>query len=97
MARRKVHSREFKLAVVARIVEGSQSVAQIASELGLDRCMLHRWERDFRAAQEQSFPGRGKLSPEAAELARLRRELAQAQMERDILKKVLTAFGGRKP
>ena len=97
MIKRRKHSREFKLSAVARVEEGQESVAQIAADLGIERCMLHRWQRELTAMQQEAFPGQGQLSPEAAELAQLRRDLAQARMERDILKKVLNAFGSRRP
>jgi transposase len=97
MARRQVYSREFKLGAVARVKAGDQSVAEIAAELGIDRPMLHRWAREFNEQQELAFTRQHKPSPETAELAKLRRQLAQVEMERDILKKVMAAFGGRKP
>jgi transposase len=91
---RRQYSREFKLGAVDLVVGGARTVPEVAAELGLDTRMLYRWVREFTAAQQQdAFPGGGSLSPEQAELARLRRKLKQAEMERDILKKVLTAFG----
>ncbi|MDZ7757295.1 hypothetical protein [Rhodohalobacter sp.] len=42
-----------------------------------------------------SFPGKGveKVTPEQAELRRLKNELAETRMERDILKKAIGIFG----
>ena len=94
---RKRYSREFKLEAVARVAERDRPVAEVADELGIDRCMLYRWQRELTASPEDSFPGNGVRSPEAAELAKLKRELAQTKLERDILKKVLRVFGGQKP
>ena len=36
--------------------------------------------------------GRGKMKPDDAEIARLRRELARTKAERDILKKAIASF-----
>ena len=54
--------------------------------------MLGKWVRVFKADSEQSFPGRGKMKPDDAEVARLRRELAKTKAERDILKKAIAYF-----
>lgn len=48
MARRRRHSREFKLAAVARM-EAASDVAGLAAELGIDRGLLYKWSRAFRA------------------------------------------------
>lgn len=96
MTKRRRFSREFKLDAVARMAEPEASVADLAIELEVDRCMLYRWQRELTADQAAAFPGQGKLSPEAAKLVKLERELSRARMEVDILKKVLTAFGGRR-
>lgn len=91
------YSSEFKLGAVAKVAERDRPVADIAAELGIDPRMLYRWQRELTARQEDAFPGNGVRSPEAAELAKLKRELAQVRMERDILKKVLRVFGGQRP
>ncbi|MCD1609966.1 hypothetical protein [Stutzerimonas kunmingensis] len=39
-----------------------------------------------------AFPGNGKQRGESAELRRLRQQLAQVSMERDVLKKALAIF-----
>jgi transposase len=56
--------------------------------------MLYRWRREFSAKQNSSFPGNGKviLSETEQELARLRKELRDTQLERDILKKAVGIF-----
>ena len=46
----------------------------------------------FSADQAQAFPGRGKMKPDDAEVARLKRELAKTKTERDILKKAIAYF-----
>jgi len=87
-----VFSREFKLEAVRLVVERGVSVAQAAKDLGVQENVLGKWVRQFRADAEQSFPGRGKMRPDDAEIARLRRELAKTKAERDILKKAIASF-----
>ena len=48
MARRRRHSQEFKLAAVSRM-EVASDVAALAAELGIDRGLLYKWSRAFRA------------------------------------------------
>ena len=90
---RKKYDREFKL----RAVELSYSrpnVREVAEELGIRPKLLYRWRSEFSSDKELSFPGNGKqrLSDEASELARLKQELEDLRMERDILKKAVGIF-----
>ena len=64
----------------------------LAKELDIPPAMLYRWRREFFAKQNGSFPGNGKviLSETEQELARLKKELRETQMERDILKKAVS-------
>lgn len=54
--------------------------------------LLGKWKRQFQEGGADAFPGRGRQSGEAAELKRLRDELARVTMERDVLKKALAIF-----
>ena len=45
-----------------------------------------------RGASREAFPGQGRMRPDDAEVARLRRELAKTQAERDISKKDIAYF-----
>jgi transposase len=92
MGRRRVFSREFKTEAVRLVVERGVAVAQAAKDLGIHENVLRKWVLNFKADPEQSFPGRGKMKPDDAEVARLRRELAKTKAERDILKKAIAYF-----
>jgi transposase-like protein len=56
--------------------------------------MLYRWRREFSAKLNGSFPGSGKviLIVTKQELARLRKELRDIQLEHDILKAAVIVF-----
>lgn len=45
--------------------------------------LLRKWVEDFERDVKQVFPGRGKLRADDAEIARLKRELADAKAVRD--------------
>src|SRR5437867_9472503 len=92
MGRRRMFSREFKTEAVRLVLERGVKVAQAAKDLGIHENVLRKWVQNFEADPEQSFPGRGKLKPDDAEIARLRRELAKTRTERDILKKAIAYF-----
>ena len=80
---------------VRLVLAGNKPVTQLARELDVPRQLLHNWVRqsDRKAGRTASdiFPGNGKRPADEAELDRLRRELAQAKEDIEILKKA-TAF-----
>ena len=60
----------------------------LAKELDINVTLLYRWRKEFSSKQGSSFPGNGKVILTAAEqeVATLKKELRETQMERDILK-----------
>jgi transposase len=106
--KRRTFPEAFKLEAVAA-VRGGRSVSQVAAELGLPDRLVRAWLRWAEAcgragsgaaaptpAREQGAPAR-RVGPspadQAAEIARLRRELDRMRMERDILKRAALIFG----
>jgi transposase len=98
-ARRKYrkYDEQFKRDAVALVLEGGRSIAEVSRDLGIGSSIIQRWVTAVRANPAAAFPGKGKLSPEAQELETLRRKLAVAEEERDILKKALAVFSVRRP
>ena len=93
---RRKHSREFKIEAVKQVVEKGRSVSDVAEGLGIQPNMLSRWKSELESDGVVAFPGNGKASATDEEVRRLRRELATAQMERDILKKAVAFFAKAK-
>lgn len=89
---RRVFSREFKVEAVRLVRERGVKVRQVAKDLGIHENVLRTWMKALAADEEQAFPGRGRMKPDDAEVARLRRELAKTRTERDILKKAIAFF-----
>ena len=91
--RRRKFDRSYKLKAVELSYQ-RDNVKELAEELGIRAALLYRWRREFTSDQEASFPGNGKvtLSAEQKEIARLKKELAELQLERDILKKAVGIF-----
>jgi transposase len=93
---------EFKREAVALLESSGRPQMQIATELGIQPSMLRNW----RAVLNGGTPGSRAVSQvpavsaapgmspadQAAEIARLRRELERTRMERDVLKKAIGIF-----
>lgn len=62
--------------------------------MGVSPELIYRWRAEFRSSPELAFSGNGnkQLTEEQRELARLKRELDDVKMERDILKKAVSIF-----
>lgn len=89
---RRQHTREFKLEAVRLVVEQGHSVSSVAQNLDISRSLLQRWKEQFVKDGAVAFPGHGKMTPRDEEVRELKRKLARAERERDILKKALGYF-----
>ena len=82
---RRKFDEDFKAGAVRIVRETGKPIAQVARELGINEGTLGNWvarDRQARGGQDAALTG-----SEREELHRLRRELAEAQMERDVLKR----------
>ncbi len=80
--------KEFKISAVKMIAEGGPSAAEVARSLDINANVLYNWKKKYGNEGGKAFVGKGHLS----ELAGLRKELRETQMERDILKKAVGIF-----
>jgi len=53
---------------------------------------LSRWARELKLKGQDAFPGSGTLSGKDGEIARLKKQLRDTEVERDILKKAVGVF-----
>lgn len=90
---------EFKREAVALWETSGRPQTEVARELGIMPTMLRRWQRKLQecgppASPAAKPPVSAMASPadQASEIAKLRRELDRARMERDILKKAVGIF-----
>jgi transposase len=69
-------------------------LVELAAEMDIRPDLIYRWRRLADIHKEASFPGHGNkiLTEEQKEIARLKKELRDAQLERDILKKAVSIF-----
>ena len=78
----KQYSREYKEEAVALITEQGYSVPKAAESLGINPNILYKWKEKFEA----EIRGKTLDEPERDELKRLRKEVKELRMEKEILK-----------
>ena len=89
---RRTFTKEFKQEAVQLSYDSDRTIVEIAKNLGIKPALLYRWRSEQSQEGEDAFPGKGNTKPSEEEYRRLRRELDQMRMERDILKKALSVF-----
>ncbi len=82
--KRMKYDAEFREGAVRIVEETKKPIAQVARDLGVNEGTLGNWVNQARAARE----GRGEMAKDDyEELKRLRAEVAELRMERDVLKR----------
>ena len=84
----KQYSKEFKEEAVALVTEQGYSVPEASKSLGIATNMLYKWKEKLEAQRE----GQALEEDEREELKRLRREVKELRMEKEILKKASAFF-----
>ena len=82
--KRKKYDREFREGAVRIVEETGKPIAQVARDLGVNEGTLGNWVNQSRLAAEGT---RGLSKDDREELKRLRAEVAELRMERDVLKR----------
>ena len=89
---RRTYTREFKIEAAKLSYNSDKPIEEVAESLGVSQSSLNRWRREYREDPDQAFPGQGQQKERDAEVARLKKELKQAQLENEILKKAAAIF-----
>ena len=69
-----------------QLIESGRSVHSVSQSLGVSEGLLYNWKSK---AKQKNIE---KIEPASEEIAALKKELAEVEMERDILKKALSIF-----
>jgi transposase len=88
---RRSFSDEFKAGAVRLVIDEGKTVPQVARDLDLTTSSVRNWVEQARADRGNGKPG-ALTSEERAELSRLRKDVRELRMERDILKKAAAFF-----
>lgn len=94
---RRKYTKEFKLEAVQLALSRGGNASEVARNLDVNPNMFNRWIREYQADSQYAFPGLGKLKEPDEEIRKLKKELADTKMERDILKKALSIFSRQNP
>ena len=79
--------------MISELMLSGQSAKSLAEEYGVDASTIRNWKNLYQSNKE-AFTGSGNpsLTPEDKEIRRLKKQLREAEMERDILKKAVGIF-----
>lgn len=91
---KRVYTREFREQAVAQVLQGGRRAIDVGRSLDINDKTFSRWirlAREGRLGQVDEHRVEG-VSEMQAEISRLKRLLAQAQEDRDILKKASAYF-----
>src|SRR3954454_4437950 len=87
---RRSFTEDYKASAVRLILDEGKTVAAAARDLGLTESSLRNWVEQARADRTKGRTGL--TTAEREELSRLRKEVRELRMERDLLKKVSALF-----
>jgi len=85
---RRKYTEDFKREAVALVTEQGYKASEAARSLDIGANLLRRWKREF----EEEASGNRLSGDEREELKRLRKEVRQLRMEKEILKKASQYF-----
>lgn len=90
--RRREFSDEFKAGAVRLVLDQGKSQADVCRDLDLTPSALRNWVEKAKADEGTSEKPGVLTSAEREELSRLRKQVRELQMEREILKKAAAFF-----
>ena len=83
---RKKYTPAYKLEMIKLIEEQGQKIGAVATQYEIGESSLKAWLKRYRAEQQGNPISKGNaLTEEQREIQRLKREVAQLKLERDIL------------
>jgi len=86
---RGIFTKEFKEEAANMVIKGGLKLPEVSRRLSLSRSTLARWVSQARKGE---LAVKHTTTGEEMEVARLKREIAELKMERDILKKAAAYF-----
>ena len=87
------YTKEFRQEAVKVVIDGGLSIYEAGKRLSLSPSTLTNWVKSYKSGKLSEVGSTQRpLSEQEMEIARLKRELAEVKMERDILKKAAAYF-----
>jgi transposase len=90
MGRRSKYPEEFRRNAAKLALDGGRSIRDVARELGVNHETLRNWVESLR--RERRDGPAAVSGEERAELARLRRRVAELELEKEVLRKAAVFF-----
>lgn len=92
MKENRSYSEELKAEAIKMVLEQGLSREEAAKRLMIPKGTIGNWITATKTVKECTMPGEQSHTALVAENARLRKDLAEARMEREILKKATAYF-----
>ena len=92
---RRSYDAEFKRNTAGLYINGNKALSVMSTDLGIPESTLYNWVLEYRKRGDNSFTVK-ELSSHEREVLELKKQLADAKLERDILKKALAIFSKKK-
>jgi transposase len=91
---RRKYTKEEKLEIIKLSLDKDQSIKELGERFELSAGTIYNWRNKYFKYEKNAFPGHGnKLeTDQEREISRLKKELKEAKLERDILKKAVGIF-----
>ncbi|MCC6832769.1 MAG: transposase [Thermoleophilia bacterium] len=86
------YTAEFRAEALELVRSSGQPMAEVARSLGISDGTLGNWVKADREARERGADPQALTESERQELVRLRREVAELRMDREILRKAAAYF-----
>lgn len=88
---KKRYTKSEKMAIVLESQEEGMVIEDLAHRYAVHENTIRRWRKEYSAYNTAAFPGKGNeiLTEEQREIKRLRKDLKDAQLANEILKKAM--------
>ena len=83
------YSEQLKVTIV-KLAESGRPIKELSQEYGVAKSTINNWRRAYR--KNGNSKGTVEMSSEQKRIRQLERQLADATLERDILKKAVRIF-----
>jgi transposase len=91
---RRKYTKEQKLEIVKLSLEDGTTVKELAERFDISANVIYNWRSRYFKYDNNAFSGHGNktMTDSEREIARLKKELREVELERDILKKAVSIF-----
>ena len=91
---RRKYTKDEKLEIVKLSLRDDHTIKELSERFDISSNTIYTWRSKFFKHHENAFPGHGNvaMTESEREISQLKKELKEARLERDILKKAVSIF-----